>query len=357
VNPDPPATVPTASPSAAPPSRAEGERRERMPIRRASLIIRNRDGDEADPDAAIRRASPSALPRPEDATGDEDRSAGMRVDPRRLAEAAAQWAVTHRVAAGGWRLRYREAGEGPPLVLVHGLGCSTDYWVRNGAWLAAAGFRVLAPDLPGFGRTEGPRAGLSIPKQAYAVSTFAAALGLESAAYLGHSLSCQTVLELACTEPERVRALILAAPTGDRRRKRLVREAVGFLRDIPREPPSLVPLVADAYLRAGPFRWMRTWFAGKRHDAFAAAAGVQAPSAVLIGERDPVVSVHFARAITGAIAGARLVTIPGAAHALIYDEPAGFNAAVVEFLASVLVEQERGNGEEEQGREEPGREE
>jgi 2-hydroxy-6-oxonona-2,4-dienedioate hydrolase len=260
----------------------------------------------------------------------------MTADPQRLAACAAQWAVTHRVMAGGWNLRYREAGKGPVLVLVHGLGCSTDYWVRNGAWIAAAGFRVLAPDLPGFGRTEGPRAGLSIVQQAYAVSVFAEAMRLGPAAYLGHSLSCQTVLELACTEPDRVTAIILAAPTGDRRKKRLLREAIGFLRDIPREPPSLVPIIVDAYLRAGPWRWTRTWLAGKRHDAFDAARGIQAPALVLVGERDPVVPVHFARAIEETIASARMQVIPHAAHALIYDEPAGFNGAVVDFLEEVM---------------------
>jgi 2-hydroxy-6-oxonona-2,4-dienedioate hydrolase len=260
----------------------------------------------------------------------------VNADPGRLAECAAQWAVTHRVLAGGWNLRYREAGAGPVLVLVHGLGCSTDYWVRNGAWLAAAGFRVLAPDLPGFGRTEGPRAGLSIVQQAYAVSVFAEAMRLGPAAYLGHSLSCQTVLELACTEPARVTALILAAPTGDRRKKRLIREAIGFLRDIPREPPSLVPIIVDAYMRAGVIRWTRTWFAGKRHDAFDAAKGIQAPALVLVGERDPVVPVPFAEAIAETIRSARLRMIPDAAHALIYDQPAGFNGAVVEFLDEVV---------------------
>ncbi|HEU0301609.1 MAG TPA: alpha/beta hydrolase [Longimicrobium sp.] len=259
----------------------------------------------------------------------------MTAPGERLARAAAQWAVTQRVRADEWSLRYRDAGEGPPLVLVHGLGCSTDYWVRNGPWLAAEGYRVLAPDLPGFGRTDGPQ-GLTILQQAYAVSVFAEAMGLGPAAYLGHSLSCQTVLELAATQPERVAALILAAPTGDRRRKRLLREAAGFLRDIPREPPSLIPIVLDAYLRAGPQRWFRTWLAGKRHDAFACAAGVSAPTVVLIGDRDPVVTVSFARAMTYAVPGARMRVLPGAAHALIYDRPASFNGAVLDFLATVL---------------------
>ena len=258
----------------------------------------------------------------------------MKTDGVRLGRAAAQWAVTHRVRTDGWNLRYRQAGEGPPLVLVHGLGCSADYWVKNGPWLAAAGYRVIAPDLPGFGRTEGP-GWLSIVQQAYAVSRFSHALGLGRATYLGHSLSCQTVLELAATEPDRVAGLILAAPTGDRRKKRLLREAIGFLQDIPREPPSLVPLILDAYVRAGPLRWGRTWLAGKRHDAFAAAARVHAPAVVLVGGRDPVVAVHFARAITYAVKGARMRVLPDAAHALIYDDPDGFNAAVLQFLRTL----------------------
>jgi pimeloyl-ACP methyl ester carboxylesterase len=231
-------------------------------------------------------------------------------------------------------MRYRDAGEGPALVLVHGLGCSADYWVRNGAWLAAAGYRVLAPDLPGFGRTRGPRAGLSIPAQARGIRKFSEAMDLGPAVYLGHSLSCQAVLEFAGNVPGRVAGVILAAPTGDRRRKRLVHEALGFMQDIPREPLSLVPFIADAYLRAGPVRWARTWLAGKTHDAFRAAARVRAPGLVLVGERDPVVSNQFATSIARALPDGRVEMIPDAAHALIYNQSERFNAAVLRFLAS-----------------------
>jgi 2-hydroxy-6-oxonona-2,4-dienedioate hydrolase len=253
-------------------------------------------------------------------------------EAERLGACAAAWAGTRRVPAGGGEVRYREAGEGPVLVLVHGLGCSADYWVRNGPWLAAAGFRVLAPDLPGFGRTRGPDGGLSIPAQAAAVAAFAEALDLPPAAYLGHSLSCQSVLELAAREPARVRALLLAAPTGDRRRKRLLRETVGFLRDAPREPPSLLPLITQAYLRAGFTRWLRTWLAGKRHDAFAAAARVRVPALVLVGDRDPVVTVAFAEALAGALVRGAVEVVPGGTHAVIYSAAEAFNGAVVGFL-------------------------
>ena len=271
---------------------------------------------------------------------------GVTIAPAALAEAAVAWSRTHRVHVGRWHVRYREAGAGPPLVLVHGLGCSADYWWRNGAPLAAAGFRVLAPDLPGFGRTEGPRTGLGIHQQADSLERFAAAMELGPAAYLGHSLSCQTAVELAARRPELVRALVLAAPTGDRRKKRLLREAVGFFRDVAREPAELVPVVADAYLRAGFVRWVGTWLAGKEHDTFSAAARVRCPAVVLAGTRDPVVSEHFARAMAGAIPGAVCRTVENAAHALIFDEPEAFNREVVRFLREVLpppADQHRGS--------------
>ena len=255
-------------------------------------------------------------------------------DGARLGRAAAQWARTHRAHAGGWAMRYRTAGEGPPLVLVHGLGCSADYWMKNGPWLAASGYRVLAMDLPGFGRTDGP-AFLSIIQQAFAVSAFVETLKLGPAAFVGHSLSCQTVLELAATEPGRVAGLVLAAPTGDRRRKRLLYEAIGFALDVPREPPSLVPVIAEAYMRAGPVRWMRTWLGGKRHDTFGAAARVRAPALVLVGEDDPVSSPKFGAALARAIPGGRMRVIPDAAHAIIFDEPQGFNGAVLDFVRGI----------------------
>ncbi|HEU0013261.1 MAG TPA: alpha/beta hydrolase [Longimicrobium sp.] len=254
---------------------------------------------------------------------------------RRLARTAAEWAGTERVRAGGWNVRYRRAGEGPVIVLVHGLGCSADYWWRNGPALAAAGYTVYAPDLPGFGRTDGPRTGLSVVQQARALEIWADAMALPPAAYVGHSLSCQTALELAATAPARVTALLLAAPTGDRRKRRWLREAVGFVKDTVREPLSLVPIIADAYVRAGVVRWARTWMAGKHHDTFAAAGRVRAPALVLVGDADPVVSVPFAAAVADTLPNGRMEVVPGAAHAIIYDAADAFNQSIARFLASV----------------------
>lgn len=232
-------------------------------------------------------------------------------------------------------MRFRETGEGPPIVLVHGLGVSSDYWYRNGPALAAAGHRVLAPDLPGFGRTEGPSGGLSISRQAGALLRWAQVVGVGPAVYVGHSLSCQTILDLAAYRPERVRGLVLAAPTGDPEGHRLLRQAWGLLRDIPRESLRLAVEVGAAYFRAGPLRVWRTWRKGAREDAFHLIHRVRAPGLVVVGRRDPVVRAGFAESLAAALPAGRMVWIDRAAHAVIFDAAPEFNGAVLEFMGTL----------------------
>ena len=223
-----------------------------------------------------------------------------------------------------------------PLVLVHGLGVSADYWVRNASVVAAAGFRVLAPDLPGFGRTAGPVDGLDVPGSVDALRAWRDAVGLGPAVYLGHSLSCQTVLELAAGYPDEVLGLVLAAPTGEgAATPRLVRQAIGLARDLRRESMTLAMLVAQAYLRAGPRRVFRTWRMGAHHDPMPLLPRIEAPSVVIVGDRDPVVSIDFADRIATALPAGRLVVVPAGSHAVIFEPTGVFNAAVVELMGEI----------------------
>jgi 2-hydroxy-6-oxonona-2,4-dienedioate hydrolase len=251
-------------------------------------------------------------------------------------DAAVAWARERWTQAGAWRVRWREAGDGPAVVLVHGLGLSADFWWRNGPPLAAAGFRVLAPDLPGFGKSEGPPH-LPVPEQARALAAWAEAIGLGAAAYVGHSVSCQAALELAATEPARVAALVLAAPTGDPRPLRLLRQAAGFVADPVFEPLGLIPTVGEHYLRAGVGRWLRTWTAAGSHDALAAARRVRAPGIVVLGRHDTVVRRGFAEELAGALPGGRCVVLERGAHAVVFDAAGDFNAEVARFLEEPTI--------------------
>lgn len=249
-----------------------------------------------------------------------------------LPDAAAEWSLSRRVVVGEVDVRFRQAGSGPPVVLVHGLGVSADYWWRTGPRLAALGFRVLAPDLPGFGRTRGPRLGLGVPAQAAALREWARAMGIGPAAYVGHSLGAQAVLDLAARAPETVTALVLASPTGAPGVRGHLRQAFGFLADVALEPPKLIPIVAEAYLRAGLVRWAATWVRAQADDPFGDAARVRLPSLVVVGTRDPVVPGWYARELAARLPGCRVVRIPRAAHAVIFSQPEAFCRAVGDFL-------------------------
>lgn len=254
---------------------------------------------------------------------------------RRLAACAAEWTTENRIAVGQWNIRYREAGSGPTIVLLHGLAVSADYWWRNGPALAASGYRVIAPDMPGFGRTKGPEEGLSVPAQAAALHAWSSAMRLEPAVYIGHSLSCQTVMQHAAWQPERVAGLVLAAPTGDPVPHRLMRQALGLVRDAFRESWRLKMVVAQAYLRAGPRRTWHTWMAAADNDALAQADAVRSPAIVVLGSRDPVVRRAFAEQLAERLPEGEVVWIPRGPHAVIYDTAEGFNEAVRQFMERI----------------------
>lgn len=249
-----------------------------------------------------------------------------------LGLAAAEWSRQRAAEVGGWQVRYREAGSGPPLVLVHGLAMSADYWWRNAPPLAARGLRVIAPDLPGFGKTRGAPAATTIGLQAEFLSQLCREMDIERATFVGHSVSAQSVLRLAVINPALVQRLILAAPTGDPETGSLG-QALRLALDATREPWPLFPIIAKSYFSAGIPRYWRTWRAAMRDNVLETARRVTAPSLVLTGSADPVVSEAFARRLAEALPAGEFSLVTGAAHALQFDAAEAFNEIVIEAVA------------------------
>jgi len=122
--------------------------------------------------------------------------------------------LTRDVAARGARVRFSEAGEGPPLVLLH------DYLASRVAWddvapMLAANFRVIVPDLPGFGESEKPPPGryrYDFDGFAESVVDMLAAVGLGRVFMCGHAMGGAVALTLAATQPHVVDKLVLVNP-------------------------------------------------------------------------------------------------------------------------------------------------
>ncbi|MEE8084215.1 MAG: alpha/beta fold hydrolase, partial [Alphaproteobacteria bacterium] len=114
------------------------------------------------------------------------------------------------VEVEGHSIRYMEDGSGPAVVLFHGasLGSSADVYRRNIGPLAAAGFRVIAFDFPGFGLSDYCEDG-SVGLKKRTTLGLMDALGLEKAALVGHSQAGNVAVALGLEQPQRVSHIIV----------------------------------------------------------------------------------------------------------------------------------------------------
>ena len=117
------------------------------------------------------------------------------------------------VEADGFRIRYREAGQGEPLVSLHGAGGMKLYRSHE---LLAAQYRVIIFEVPGFGQSPANERSQSMPELALTMAQAVTNLGIERFNLMGNSFGGKLALWLAVQQPERVQALLLVAPAAIR---------------------------------------------------------------------------------------------------------------------------------------------
>jgi len=148
-----------------------------------------------------------------------------------------------RIAAGEHEIAFCEAGQGPPLICLHGLGGTKASFLPTLAALAPRGRRVIAIDLPGFGDSSKPHAAAyDAPWFAAVVIDLLDALELERADFAGNSMGGRIAIELGLSEPGRTDRLVLLAP------------ALAWLRDRPWKRILQAPLPRLGYLQPTPRR-------------------------------------------------------------------------------------------------------
>lgn len=125
--------------------------------------------------------------------------------------------TSRSVQAGKHRIHYHEAGEGPPLVMIHGGGPGASGWgnYQRNIDVFAQNHRVLIPDLPGFAKSEKVEIRTSLYRyHADAIRAFMDAVGVEKAHIVGNSLGGAITLAFALDTPDRADRLILMGPGG-----------------------------------------------------------------------------------------------------------------------------------------------
>jgi pimeloyl-ACP methyl ester carboxylesterase len=221
------------------------------------------------------------------------------------------------------------AGEHADVVVhVHGFGISGTYLEPTAALLAPR-YRTYVPDLPGMGRSVAPARPLDLPGLASALVSYCDAVGVERATFVGNSLGCPLIVEVASSFPERIERAVLVSPAGGPNNQPLGRALRQMALDGLREPLSMLPIAIRDYLRFGVLRSWSLFQAMIRYPTLERLRDLVVPTLVIAGSRDPLVDIDRAFVFAD-LPHVEAVKVPGA-HALNYSRPA-LVAALVEAL-------------------------
>jgi len=235
------------------------------------------------------------------------------------------------VAVEGRCVRYRVAGAGDPLVLVHGLAGSTRWW---SPMLADLGSRhtVHLVDLPGFGAMRGWRR-FALSGTAVWLLAWMEAAGLARVSLVGHSMGAAVVLRAATSKPDGVDRLVLIAPAGVVTGRSLVGHALPLAEALRRSRPRFLSVLGMDALRAGP----RTLVGASREvigDGIRSDLGrVEAPTLVVLGARDTLVPLEAGAVLSRELRDARVVVLDRSGHVPMFDEPDELARTLLDFLA------------------------
>lgn len=221
------------------------------------------------------------------------------------------------------------------IVMVHGLVVSSRYMVPTAIRLAPY-YHVYAIDLPGFGKSDKPSHVLNITELSDVLADWMQAIGLKQATFLGGSMGCQVIANLALRHPERISRAILIAPTMDPRARTAYQEILRWLLNGTREPLSLFPIVIHDYLDAGLRRFVRTFQYALQDRIEEHLPHVQSPTLVLRGSYDTIVPQRWAREAARMLPQGKLVVIPRAAHDVNYNSPVKLTRVVRAFMNEEL---------------------
>jgi pimeloyl-ACP methyl ester carboxylesterase len=269
---------------------------------------------------------------------------------------------TIRTAKG--RISVSEAGTGPAVVMIHGLGATKVSFLPTLAALAPH-HRAIAVDLPGFGDSDKPIA--AAYDASYFAETMAAlldALELDRADFVGNSMGGRVAIEVGLRAPERVRRIALLAPSLAWLRGRpwapylrWVPPQLGLIQPAPRPIVEgivrrVIPGADGEWTAAGIDEFLRSYLTPRGRAAFYAAArniyleepygpngfwtrlaGLTPPSLFVWGRRDPIVPIRFARHVREALPHAEHLEL-NCGHVPQLERPKQAHEALLGFFAA-----------------------
>ncbi len=262
------------------------------------------------------------------------------------------------VMVDGLEVVYLEGGSGEPLVLVHGFGADKDNFTRVARGLTSH-YRVIIPDLPGFGESSRPvAASFHISEQSERVHRFVATLGIDTAHFGGSSMGGWIVADHAARYPQQTLSLWLLAPGGVSSAdpspmqkaytvtgvSPLIAQSPGdferiidlVMADPPYMPYSMKRVLGERAARDAKLHTEIFEQIVKDDSLEQLATRIIAPSLIVWGQQDQVLDVSGAHILQQALKGAQLIVMPDVGHLPMLEKPKQAAADYLHFRASLL---------------------
>ena len=265
--------------------------------------------------------------------------------------------ATHTARVSDTQLAYTDEGQGLAVVLLHGHGYDRSMWDAQIPVLVDQGWRVIAPDLRGFGESRVTEGIVYTEEFAADIVALLDELGLETVILLGFSMSGQVAMQIAASYPERVSALIIndTVPTSEDaagRRRRHVgadgiltggmpayadRVLVSMIRE---DNVERLPVVADTVremIAACPAEGAAAAMRGRaeRNDFTETLRSWHKPALVVVGDGDAF-DGGAARRMAELLPHGELAVVPRSGHTPNMENPADYDAALLRFLDSLV---------------------
>ena len=242
--------------------------------------------------------------------------------------------ATGTVAHEGAALYYAVHGAGPSVVLLHGGMGNADHWAGQVGALRER-YRLVTMDSRGHGRSTWDGKPLGYHLMASDVLAVMDHLDIEAAAIVGWSDGGNIGLDLAINHPGRVsRLFVFGANFHPSGLKAPPAGSATFPNYLKRATADLVRLSSEKNRLAGMLKALRKMWRTEPAFTEAELSAIRAPVVIAHAEHDEIVRRDHSERLTELVPGARLRLLPGVSHFALWQDPAAFNAAVLEFLAA-----------------------
>ncbi len=255
------------------------------------------------------------------------------------------------------KLAYDEIGSGEPFLLLHGFPLSGKMWSETAEAISSKGYRVILPDLRGFGESRCGDEIVPIENMAKDVAQLLDFLKIEKSIIGGLSMGGYVTFNLLRIFPKKFRALILCDTNYTSEPKENLPARQNLVDEIEKHGtralvdqmlpmavseytklnnPDLISALTDEFLAcsassaAAAIRGIAS-----RKDHTATLSKIDVPTILIFGQEDKITNVESAEKMASQIQGAKLSVIPNAGHLSNLENPQVFNSTVLEFLRSI----------------------